>query len=173
VAAVSKGPTEAGAATCAGYPLAAVAVELGRLLERRMYDALRPQGITASQFMALARIVTHPGISRANLARGLQITPQATGGITAQLVAKGLVHQPPPVEPGLPTAFTATDEGRRVFAATEPDMASLGREMLGFFRPNLANAMDGGLRHLRKRLPRPPAELLRPARDHPRPEGGP
>lgn len=135
----------------AAPPLTAVVVELGRLIERRMHQVVRPSGVSASQYMVLLRVAGAPGISRADLARRLQISPQAVGGLTSQLIDKGLIARARS-ERGLAVAFTLTDEGFAVLESAKPDVDDLVQDMLRFFRPNLALAMDGGLRHLLDRL---------------------
>jgi DNA-binding MarR family transcriptional regulator len=112
---------------------------------------VRGNGLSASQFMALLRIADAPGISRAELARGLQVSPQAVGGLTNQLVDKGLIERTRS-DPGLASAYTLTDDGYEVLDEVRPLIDGLTDDMLRFFRPNLAGAMDGALRHLLERL---------------------
>jgi DNA-binding MarR family transcriptional regulator len=116
-----------------------------------MHQVVRPSGVSASQFIALLRIAGCPGISRAELARRLQISPQAVGGLTGQLIDKGLIERARS-DRGLAVAFTVTEQGARVIDEAIPAIDGLGEEMLRFFRPNLAAAMDGALRHLLDRL---------------------
>jgi DNA-binding MarR family transcriptional regulator len=132
-------------------PLPCVIAKLGRLLERRIQRGLADHDISASQFVALGYIAMHPGISRADLARGIQITPQAAGGLTAQLAGKDLIVRTPSL-PGLPTAFTPTETGVRLLHAAEPALQALTREMLQLFAPNLAAVMNRAPRHLLTKL---------------------
>jgi DNA-binding MarR family transcriptional regulator len=132
-------------------PLSGVVIELGRLVERRMHQAVRRSGVSASQYLVLLRVAGAPGISRADLARRLQISPQAVGGLTGQLVGKGLIERAR-AERSQAVAFTLTDLGCEVLDDAGPEVDHLVADMLRFFRPNLATAMDGGLRHLLDRL---------------------
>jgi DNA-binding MarR family transcriptional regulator len=132
-------------------PLPSAIVELGRLVERRMHRGLSEHGVTAGQFMALVHIGGRPGISRADLARGVQLSPQAAGGLTAQLLELGLIDRTPS-RPGLPVEFFATDAGLRLLEEAGETLESITQEILQCFRPNLAAAMDGGVRHLLARL---------------------
>jgi DNA-binding MarR family transcriptional regulator len=132
-------------------PLPSAIVELGRLVERRMHRALSYHGVTAGQLMALVHIGGCPGISRADLARRLQISPQAAGGLTTQLLEMVLIARTES-RPGLAVEFFATDTGLRLLDETAEILENITQEILQCFRPNLAAAMDGGVRHLLARL---------------------
>lgn len=132
-------------------PLCGVVIELGRLIERRMHQAVRRSGVSASQYLVLLRVADEPRISRADLARRLQLSPQAVGGLTGQLADKGLLQRGRS-DRGQAVAFTLTDRGSEVLDDAAPEVDDLVADMLRFFRPNLAVAMDGGLRHLLDRL---------------------
>lgn len=147
------GPARPGGEQRAGVtiPLCGVAIELGRLIERRMHQAVRRAGVSASQYLVLLRVAESPGISRADLARRLQLSPQAVGGLTGQLAGKGLLARAE-ADRGQAVAFTLTDRGTAVLDDAGPEVDDLVADMLRFFRPNLAMALDGGLRHLLDRL---------------------
>jgi DNA-binding MarR family transcriptional regulator len=132
-------------------PLPCVLTKLGRLLERRMQQVVAEHGVSAGQFIALVHVGRNPGISRADLARGLQVSPQAVGGLTAQLVEKGLVGRTD-AHPGLPIEFTLTDAGADVLDAAAPAVQEITQDMLGLLRTDLAMAMDGAHRHLLVKL---------------------
>lgn len=129
-----------------------VAVELGRLLDRQLGHALTPFDLSVGQFMALDHIMSSPGINRASLARRLQITPQAAGGLSRQLVEKGLLHREA-AERGLPIALTVTDTGRRRHAEAAPAVEALSMSLLlRCVRPGAVSQMDGAFRHVLVRL---------------------
>ncbi|HEY0692329.1 MAG TPA: MarR family transcriptional regulator [Kribbella sp.] len=107
--------------------------------------------MTAGQFMALSHIGGRPGISRAELARELQITPQAAGGLTTQLLDMALITKTEP-GPGLPVECFATDAGMLLLKEATETLELITQEILQCFRPNLAAAMDGGVRHLLAKL---------------------
>ncbi len=132
-------------------PLSGVVIELGRLIERRMHQLVQRTGVSASQYMVLLRVAGEPGISRADLARRLRLSPQAVGGLAGQLVGKGLIGRARS-EHGQAVEFTLTELGAAVLDDAGPEVDGLEADMLRFFRPNLAIALDGGLRHLLDRL---------------------
>jgi DNA-binding MarR family transcriptional regulator len=131
----------------AAQPLPTVVIELGRLLERRLHGKVIGHEVTANQFMALIRIANSPGLSRADLARGMQVTPRAVGVLTAQLLDKGLISRTAN-RPGLPMELALTESGYQIVKLSRSKLEAVTEEMLRFFRPNLAVALDGALRHL-------------------------
>ncbi len=147
---MTAGPTDSGR-----EPLSCVVAKLGHLLERRTNRALRSHGLTAGQFTALAEIGAHPGISRAKLARALQITPTAVGGLTRHLLDKDLVTRTEP-QPGLPVAFSLTRTGVQTLRRTVPTVEAIAVEMLRYVRPDIANVVDGALRHSLDKLSQDP-----------------
>ena len=71
---------------------------------------LRAVDITPTQFYALAHIAQAPGLSGAELARGLLTTPQAVATLITRLQAAGLVERDQPGR-GLAGAVRLTQAG--------------------------------------------------------------
>jgi DNA-binding MarR family transcriptional regulator len=136
-------------------PLTCVVTKLGHLLERQMHRALTGHDVSAGQFTALTYVASHPGVNRADLARGLQVSPPAAGGLTRQLVEKGLLARTTSHR-GLPIAFTLTQAGELTLGLATPTVEALTEEMFQFIRPDIAAMIDGGLRHLLSKLSQDP-----------------
>lgn len=128
-------------------PLPCVVIKLGRLVERRLQMELAGCGITAAHLIALIEIARHPGISRADLARELRITPQAAGGISRQLINDELITRTPHV-PGQSTAFTLTNAGAVRLREAVDSVRSVHMELLGTLAGTHAQAADATLRQL-------------------------
>ncbi len=96
------------------YVIAKVSHQLGVSIDR----ALSEQGITLTQFSALAHIARSPGLSSAELARRLLTTPQATTTLVRRLIDAGLVNRPA-TAPGLPAAIRLTPRGLRTLQRAE------------------------------------------------------
>jgi DNA-binding MarR family transcriptional regulator len=96
------------------YVIAKVSHQLGITIDR----ALSEQGITLTQFSALAHIARSPGLSNAELARSLLTTPQATTTLVRRLTDAGLVQRPP-AGPGLASAIRLTPRGVRKLTTAE------------------------------------------------------
>jgi DNA-binding MarR family transcriptional regulator len=135
-------------------PLPCVVIELGRLVERRLQRELAAMNLTTGQYMALSAISTTYRPSRADLARALQVTPQAAGGLANQLIDKGLINRTEAAGPGAPIAFTVTVTGQDLLDRCALLADNIRNDMLSYFRPNLAGALDGAARHLVSRMSR-------------------
>ena len=70
------------------YLLARVHHRLQQAMDRALHDV----EITPTQFYALAHVAQSPGLSGADLARGLLTTPQAVATLIKRLAAAGLVE---------------------------------------------------------------------------------
>jgi len=84
---------------------------------RAVGDAVRPHGITPTQMGALNRLVAEPGLSGAELARRMMVTPQAAQLAVVGLERRGLVERVPDAHHGRIVRTYLTDEGRRITAA--------------------------------------------------------
>jgi DNA-binding MarR family transcriptional regulator len=92
--------------------LSYVIAKVSHQLELSIGRALSSQGITLTQFSALAHIARSPGLSSADLARALLTTPQATATLVRRLIDAGLVERPD-VPPGLASTLRLTNRGLR------------------------------------------------------------
>lgn len=87
-----------------------------RLLERRVDQALRTYGLSARQLAAMTYVDRNPRLSRADLAKVLQTTPQAAGGLIQRMVDAGFVNRTYP-EAGRALRLELTAEGRVALTA--------------------------------------------------------
>jgi DNA-binding MarR family transcriptional regulator len=81
---------------------------------RTVDEAVRIHGITASQLGVMNRLVAEPGLSGAQLARRLFITPQAAQLAVAALEERGLAKRTPDPNHGRIIRTVLTKKGRRV-----------------------------------------------------------
>ncbi len=81
---------------------------------RAVSDAVRPYGVTPTQLGALNRLVLEPGLSGADLARRLLVTPQAAQLALASLEERGLVERRPDANHGRIVRTYLTAEGQAV-----------------------------------------------------------
>jgi DNA-binding MarR family transcriptional regulator len=113
------------------------------LLELRLDKALRAVGISMRQFHTLSVIASDPGVSRAELAKQLQISPQAAGGLTLRLAAAGLIERPT-LRSGVPTPHRLTDAGiRRLQDATSVIAAGERGAVQSLPEASLSSIRDG------------------------------
>jgi DNA-binding MarR family transcriptional regulator len=105
-----------------------LARRLQLLVRDAIEDALRPLGITASQYMALSMLGRRDGLSSAQLARRFGIEPQSMTGIVKSLEARRLISR------------READSNRRVLRIT---LTKAGRNCLGACDAMVDSAEDG------------------------------
>jgi DNA-binding MarR family transcriptional regulator len=132
-------------------PLAFVVVKLGRLVERRLNRGGIRTGLTASQLLVLSQIARRPGASRADLARGVHLSPQAVGGLLTQLLIAEMITCAERVV-GRPLEFAITDDGAEVLEEAEIASQVASKRALDAFRTDHRAFIDGALRHLLRSL---------------------
>jgi DNA-binding MarR family transcriptional regulator len=100
-----------------------------RVLLGAMETALRPHGLTPYQYGALSVLARNPGASGADLARAINITPQAMNGVLATLEREALIERHPHPTHGRILQATLTSEGQRRLDAANPTVRALERAM--------------------------------------------
>ena len=73
--------------------LTSLMAKVEHLLERRLDTALAGHSLTLRQYRLLAMVGRLPGVSSAELARGLLISRQAVSGLVQRLHTAGLIHR--------------------------------------------------------------------------------
>lgn len=113
-------------------------------LRTAMDDALRPGGITTSQYAVLTALEREPGLSNADLARAAYVTAQSMQGIVANMERDGLIKRTtdPQHKRILRTELTAA--GRKALARADAAVADIEGKML--------NGLDAKHRALLNRM---------------------
>jgi DNA-binding MarR family transcriptional regulator len=124
-----------------------VLIKIGHLLEQQMNRELADEKLGANQYLALTYVAHHPKISRADLARGLCVTPQAAGALTSQLVEAGLLTRTPH-SPGRPIELELTSAGAAAIGRAHPGVDAREARIHVRVQPDLRGAIDRALRHL-------------------------
>jgi DNA-binding MarR family transcriptional regulator len=75
--------------------------------------ALRPAGLSRAQFGTLSVVVRQPGLSSADLARAVMVTPQAVNLLVTSLERDGLIERRPRRNHGRILEIHPTREGIR------------------------------------------------------------
>jgi len=105
-----------------GFLLFQAQQAFGTAMEKVLRDA---GGLTRSQFGALSVIVRRPGLSAADLARAMLVTPQAANLIVSGLEADGLVKKRPSVAHGFFLELPRPPRGVRFVDAAYPLVTAL------------------------------------------------
>jgi DNA-binding MarR family transcriptional regulator len=104
------------------------------LLSRVVADkAIQQHGLTISQYGALWRLAEFPGLSGAELAREMAMTPQATQEALAGLESMGLVVRAADPRDARVRLVYLTDSGERKLEGCRPTMAEVEQNELAAF----------------------------------------
>ena len=99
-------------------------------LRSSMDAALRPLELTVPQYSCLELLGQRPGLSNAELARGVFVTRQAMDGVLRGLRERGLVTRPDTAPYGRALPTQLTDKGRRQLHAASTAVRAVEHRML-------------------------------------------
>ncbi|MFC7343479.1 MarR family winged helix-turn-helix transcriptional regulator [Saccharopolyspora griseoalba] len=120
------------------------------VIRARMDEALRPHGLTATQFTALTALRRRAGLSSAQLARRSFVTPQTMNEMVRWLEERGHIerHRDPTNRRVL--LISLTEDGHALLRGCDPVVAEIEDELLAaipeverpLFRRSLERAHD-------------------------------
>lgn len=113
--------------------IASLLYEAVHYTRKAVDEAVRAHGVTVSQWAVLERLARRPGLSGAELARQMLLTPQAAHQTLTTLVRKRLVQREP--DPNHARIYRAvlTDEGRHLADLCRADSRAIHRHVLAAF----------------------------------------
>jgi DNA-binding MarR family transcriptional regulator len=126
-----------------GYLLVRVADRASRTWQ----SALRAHGINPRQFSVLGLLAGDPGISQAELARRVLVTPQSMSELLVGLVKAGLISRDA-VEPGRSARIHLADAGRHLLTVAYPVVQDVNREVFTALTDVERATLDALLRKL-------------------------
>jgi DNA-binding MarR family transcriptional regulator len=94
-------------------------------------DAIAPHGVTTAQIGLLRQLANEPGLSGAELARRLLITPQGVQLALTVLERRGLVERKQDPQHGRIRQTYLTDRGRAVASAVVADALKAHEQVFG------------------------------------------
>ena len=109
---------------------------------------LRSTGVTPAHYAALINIHTRPGLTGAELARILGVTPQNVTGLVGRLVARGLVERRPHTRHGHVLEIHLTDDGLARLAAADAEVDALEADLAEHLGPGTAEHLSALLRRV-------------------------
>lgn len=118
-------------------------------------NAVSEHGVSTAQIGVLRQLADEPGLSSAELARRLLITPQGVQLAVKALEQRGLVQRRPDPRHARILQVHLTDEGRDVTAAVVSDAIAAHEEVFGVLTPEeqrtlrdlLARVVEKGTGH--------------------------
>lgn len=99
-------------------------------VEAAKEERLRPTGVTPVHYAALININARPGMTGAELARVLGVTPQNVTGLVGRLTGRGLVERRPHTQHDHVLEIHLTDEGRARLAAADAQVNALEADLV-------------------------------------------
>ena len=99
-------------------------------VEAAKEQRLRPTGVTPAHYAALINIHARPGLTGAELARVLGVTPQNVTGLVGRLTDRGLVERRPHTLHDHVLEIHLTDEGRARLAAADARVNELEADLV-------------------------------------------
>jgi DNA-binding MarR family transcriptional regulator len=134
----------------ADQPLGFLIYRVTAVLQPIVAARLQPLGLTLPEFVCLRVLSTAPGQSNAELARYINVSPQAMNNVLRGLQDRGVVRRPASVASGraLPAELTAdgaallTQAEAVVHAADVAALANLTADELHELKLLLARAVD-------------------------------
>ena len=96
-------------------------------------EATSNYGVTTAQLGLMRLLAAHPGLSGADVARRMLVTPQGAQLALAALERNGLVERRPDPNHGRIQRAYLTEQGRRVASACLADAVATHRALFGVF----------------------------------------
>jgi len=90
---------------------------------------LRPLGIAPAHYSLLMSVHRGPGMTGAELARRLAVTPQAVASLVARLTDRGWLERRPHPRHGHIQELHLTDDGRRALADADTEITALEQRL--------------------------------------------
>jgi DNA-binding MarR family transcriptional regulator len=131
-----------------GYVLKQAAVALHAAMD----TALRPCGLTLSQYACLEQLSRTPSRTNAELARATFVTPQSMNEVLRGLQARGLVERPERAETGRARPTRLTTEGARAVDRARSALGPVDDRMGSFAAPDERRQTLAGLRAIIRAL---------------------
>ena len=91
---------------------------------------LTPVSLAFPQYLCMRFLSSDAGMSNADLARALNVSPQATNVVVRELIARGLVERPESTPSGRSLPIRLTREGARLLKHADLGMRQAERRML-------------------------------------------
>lgn len=123
--------------------------QLSRIVTRMYDDAMRPLGITASQYTLLAQLASRDGITAVEIGFDLDIEKSTLSRNLKRLLALGLlVMDPPAGRRG--RGLHLTPKGQAVIKDAYPVWQSAQSRAVGVMGPECRATLDGLVHHAEK-----------------------
>ncbi|ULE33085.1 MarR family winged helix-turn-helix transcriptional regulator [Mycobacterium sp. IDR2000157661] len=112
-------------------PLGFLLARVGNALRAEVTaTVLDPLGVAFPQYLCMRILSQYPGRSNAELARDLNVSPQAMNTVVRVLEERGLLTRPASVSAGRSLPAELTADGRELLARTDSGVSAAERKLL-------------------------------------------
>jgi DNA-binding MarR family transcriptional regulator len=108
-----------------------IVARLERAVRREIGRLVGPRGLSVAQYTTLSIMRSRNGLSNAQLARRLWVTPQSMNEVISALERMGLIERVPDAGNRRILRTALTPVGRETLAACDADILAMERRMLG------------------------------------------
>ena len=115
------------------------------VLRTAMESALRPLELTVPQYACLELLGQRPGLSNADLARGVFVTRQSMNGVLRGLQDRSLLTRPTTATHGRARPAELTPAGRERLGAASAAVRAVERQMVAALAPEAQQRLRADL----------------------------
>jgi DNA-binding MarR family transcriptional regulator len=135
-----------------GACLATRVRQLSRIITRLYDDAMRPHGITASQFTLLTQLASRDGITAVEIGHSLDIEKSTLSRNLKRLLALGMIIMDPPAG-RRGRGLHLTEKGREVIKTAYPVWREAQEKAVNVMGPESRESLDSLLNQAEKLTP--------------------
>jgi DNA-binding MarR family transcriptional regulator len=129
-----------------------VVARLERAVRKEIGRLVGPRGLSVAQYTTLSILRSRSGLSNAQLARRLWVTPQSMNEVISALERMDLIHRVPDAGNRRILRTALTPVGRETLAACDAEILEMEGQMLGDIDPvaheQLVDALEGCIRRI-------------------------
>jgi DNA-binding MarR family transcriptional regulator len=129
-----------------------VVARLERAVRKEIGRLVGPRGLSVAQYTTLSILRSRSGLSNAQLARRLWVTPQSMNEVISALERMGLIHRVPDAGNRRILRTALTPVGRETLAACDAEILEMEGQMLGDIDPvahdQLVEALEACIRRI-------------------------
>jgi DNA-binding MarR family transcriptional regulator len=129
-----------------------IVARLERALRKEIGRLVGPRGLSVAQYTTLSILRSRSGLSNAQLARRLWVTPQSMNEVISALERMGLIQRVPDAGNRRILRTALTPVGKETLAACDADILEMEGQMLGDIdaagHDFLVDALEGCIRRI-------------------------
>ena len=143
--------TDSSVATASPH-ISYVIARLERGVRKEIGRLVGPRGLSVAQYTTLSILRSRSGLSNAQLARRLWVTPQSMNEVISALERAGLIERVPDAGNRRILRTALTEHGRETLEACDADILAMEEHMLAGVSPELQDQLVEALEGCARRI---------------------